>query len=208
MSVKPQVFTVALTGGIASGKSTLADCFATLGVRVLDADVAARDAVAPGTAGLAEIVQAFGAQVLDANGALDRARMRQRVFDDADARRTLEGIIHPRVRQRLREAVDQATSAYVVLAIPLLTETWPAYAWVDRVLVIDVALSTQIERLVQRDGIDRPLALRMLASQASRAQRLALADDIIDNEGDVKRLPAKVAALHRHYLELAAKPES
>lgn len=195
---------VGLTGGVASGKSTVAHCFEALGVIVLDADVAARESVAAGTAGLAEVVQAFGSQVLDANGALDRARMRQRVFDDADARRTLEGIIHPRVRRALRTGVKQVTDAYVIVAIPLLAETWPAYDWIDRVLVVDVAPATQIARLIQRDGVDRALAERMLASQASRAQRLALADDVIDNDGDTDALPGAVAALHQRYLRLAA----
>lgn len=126
---------VALTGGVASGKSTVTRCFEALGIAVLDADVAAREAVAKGTAGLADVVQTFGPQVLDANGALDRARMRQRVFADADARRTLESIIHPRVRATLRTGVEQATAAYVIVAIPLLAETWPAYEWIDRVQV-------------------------------------------------------------------------
>lgn len=197
---------IALTGGVASGKSTVARCFEALGAAVLDADVAAREAVAKGSPGLAEVAQAFGPQVLDADGALDRARMRQRVFVDADARHTLESIIHPRVRRALRAGVEQTSATYVVVAIPLLAETWPAYAWIDRVLVVDVSSATQIARLIQRDGIDHTLAERMLASQASRAQRLALADDVIDNDGDPRALAPAVAKLDARYRQLATQP--
>lgn len=130
--------------------------------------------------------------------------MRQRIFVDPAARRTLESIVHPRVRQWMIDQVRIATGPYVVLAIPLLTENIGHYRWVDRILVVDVPEATQIRRLVGRDGIDEALATRILASQASRESRLALADDVIDNNGPEAALDAQVAALHQQYLTLAA----
>jgi len=201
-------FIVGLTGGVASGKTAATRCFEALGVFVADADVAAREAVAPGSEGLAEVVAAFGADVLDADGALDRAAMRRRVFADDDARRRLEAIVHPRVRLALKSACEAAASPYAIAAVPLLAEGGgrTAYPWLDRILVIDVAPSTQIERLVLRDGIDAALAEKMLAAQAGREQRLAIADDTIVNDGTLEELETRVAALHRRYLELAASP--
>jgi dephospho-CoA kinase len=197
-------FTVALTGGIASGKSVVERCFKALGASVYDADHAARVVVEPGSDGLAAIVAAFGEDVLDSQGQLDRPAMRQRIFADPTARRTLEAIVHPRVRQWMLEHALADEGAYVVLAIPLLTENIGHYRWVDRVLAIDVPETTQIRRLMARDGIDETLAARILASQATRASRLALADDVIDNNGSAAELDTQVAALHRQYLELAA----
>lgn len=198
-------FTVALTGGIASGKSEVERRFRALGVPVADADAVAREVVEPGTLGLAEVVEAFGAGVLDADGALDRPAMRRRVFADAGARRRLEGIIHPRVREALRTACADAPGPYAIAAIPLFAEAGPgAYAgWVDRVLVVDVPEEVQLARLLRRDGIDEPLARRMIQAQASRAERLAIADDVIANDGPLEALDAAVAALHARYLALA-----
>ncbi|MFA7588221.1 MAG: dephospho-CoA kinase, partial [Novosphingobium sp.] len=171
-------FIVALTGGIASGKSEVERRFRALGVHVADADVASREVVEPGTPGLAEIVEAFGPGALDAGGRLDRAAMRRRVFADDDARRRLEAIIHPRVRTALREACDAAPGPYAMAAIPLFAEAGrQAYDWVDRVLVVDVPVEVQLQRLLRRDGIDEALAWRMIRAQASRKERLALADD-------------------------------
>jgi dephospho-CoA kinase len=198
-------FVVGLTGGIASGKSTVARLFAARGILVADADEAARDAVAPGSEGLAAVVAAFGADVLAADGSLDRAAMRRHVFHDDDARRRLEAIVHPRVRDLLRDACMMAAGPYAMAAIPLLVETGrDAYTWLSRVLVVDAPPEVQRMRLQARDGIDATLADRMLAAQASRGARLAIADDVLVNDGDPDALHAHVAALDRRYRALAA----
>ena len=197
-------FTVALTGGIASGKSAVERRFKTLGIHVYDADHAARVVVEPGSDGLAAIIGAFGNEVLDPQGRFDRPAMRQRIFADRAARKTLEAIVHPRVRQWMLEHAQADDGLYLVLAIPLLTENIGHYRWVDRILVVDVPEATQIDRLVARDGIDETLAARILASQAPRESRLALADDVIDNDGPEAALDAQVTALHQQYLALAA----
>ncbi|MFD0725749.1 dephospho-CoA kinase [Lysobacter brunescens] len=199
-------YCIGLTGGIASGKTAVTRAFEALGIVVADADIAARDAVAPGSAGLAEIVEVFGHDVLDADGKLDRAAMRKRVFDDADARRRLEGIVHPRVRALLVEQCEAATSPYAIAAIPLLAEVGgrAAYPWLQRILVVDVPVETQRQRLIQRDGIDATLADRMIDAQATRAQRLAIADDMIVNAGTLEDLQRHVAALDARYRRLAA----
>ena len=196
--------TVALTGGIAAGKSAVTRRFQALGVPVHDADVAARAVIEPGTDGLQAVVDAFGVSVLDTSGRLDRPAMRERVFADPTARRTLEAIIHPRVRHWLRERVNNERASYCVLAIPLLAENLAQYRWVDRVLVVDAAEPLQLARLTVRDGIDLELARQMLAQQSSRAERLAIADDVIDNSGDETALDTAVAALHQRYLAYAA----
>lgn len=196
---------VALTGGVAAGKNAVAERFQALGIAVHDADIAARAVVAPGTPGLGAIVEAFGRQMLDADGALDRKAMRQRVFADDAARAKLEAIVHPAVREWLRERVQADHGPYCMLAIPLLAETWPQYDWVDRVLVVDAPDALRKERLMRRDGIDAELAQRMLASQVARERRLQLADDVIDNGGTPGQLDAAVRALHARYLALAGE---
>jgi dephospho-CoA kinase len=160
--------------------------------------------VAPREPALAEIEFVFGAGVLNADGSLDRRAMRERVFADPVARKKLEGIIHPRVRAWLRRRVGMDRGPYCVLAIPLLVENREEYAWVDRVLLVDAPEARQVERLMQRDGVTREDALRMLAAQSSREQRQAIADDVIVNDGEEAALDAQVAALHARYLELAA----
>jgi dephospho-CoA kinase len=197
-------FVVALTGGVAAGKSAVAERFEALGIGVYDADIAARAVVAPGEAALTEIEFVFGAAALNADGGLDRRAMRARVFADPEARRALECIVHPRVRAWLRRRVGMDRGPYCILAIPLLVETRSQYDWVDRVLLVDAPEALQIERLMQRDGGTRETAQRMLDAQSSRAQRLAIADDVIVNDGDEADLDARVAALHRRYIELAA----
>lgn len=199
-------YIVAVTGGIASGKSEVTRRFEALGVTVADADVAAREAVAPGTEGLAEVVSAFGDGVLAADGSLDRAAMRQRVFGDEAARRRLEAIIHPRVRAQLRATCESAVGAYAIAAIPLLAEGGgrETYPWADRILVVDVPTEVQQSRLMQRDGSDAELAQRMITAQATREQRLALADDVIVNDGPLQALQGHVEALDRLYRRLAA----
>ena len=202
MSSRP--FSVALTGGIASGKSALAERFATLGAAIVDADLIAREVVAPGQPALAEIVAAFGPGVLDAHGRLDRRALRARVFDDPDERRRLEGIILPRVRSVLRQRVADIRAPYAMPVVPLLYEHRADYAWVDRVLVVDVPRAVQRARLIARDRSTPELADRILDAQASREERLSFADDVIDNTGSLAELDAAVRALHRRYLALAA----
>ncbi|OOG59654.1 dephospho-CoA kinase [Rhodanobacter sp. C03] len=201
---EPRAMIVALTGGVAAGKSAVARRFETLGVHVHDADIAAREVIEPGTPGLAAVIDTFGAGVLDASGRLDRRAMRQRVFADPAARQMLEAIIHPLVREWLHEHALAERGPYGLLAIPLLAENIAHYRWVDRVLLVDAPETMQLARLMSRDGIDETLARRMLVQQASRAERLALADDVITNDGDEAALDAAVAELHQRYLALAA----
>jgi dephospho-CoA kinase len=193
---------IALTGGIAAGKSTVEQRFRTHDICVYDADQAAREVIEPGTNGLAQIVEAFGHEVIGADGRLDRPAMRQRIFADREARHTLESIVHPRVRLWLQQRALADTGPYCMLAIPLLAEHIGHYRWTDRVLLVDVDETTQIRRLMARDDIDETLARRILANQATREQRLAVADDVIDNSGDPVMLDAQVAALHERYLAL------
>lgn len=199
----PRHYVVALTGGIAAGKSAVGQRFQALGVDVYDADLAAREVVARGETALAEIEFVFGAGVLNPDGSLDRRAMRERVFADPAARRRLEAIVHPRVRGWLRRRVGMNRGAYCIIAIPLLVETRADYAWVDRVLLVDAPESLQIERLIERDGVTREVARHMLDAQSSRATRRAIADDIIVNDGDASALDAAVSSLHARYLELA-----
>lgn len=205
MTAPARPWCVGLTGGVASGKSAVADAFAARGITIADADLAARAAVAPGSDGLAAVVEAFGPGVLTPTGELDRAAMRRRIFDDPAARCTLEAIVHPRVRTLLAAECAAAPSPYVIVAIPLLAEVGrEAYPWLQRVLVVDVATAVQHARLVRRDGIDDALATRMIDAQASRAQRLTVADDVLVNERDLTSLQAEVARLDAMYRRLAA----
>ncbi|QDE38781.1 dephospho-CoA kinase [Luteibacter pinisoli] len=196
-------FVVALTGGVAAGKSAVERQFEGLGVRAYDADVAARAVVEPGSDALTEVARAFGADALDAKGRLDRAAMRQRVFADPGARTRLEGILHPRIRAWLRDAAAADTGPYCILSIPLLVENHAHYRWVDRVLVVDAPEELRIARLTQRDGIDEALARTMIAAQASREARLAIADDVIENAGDEAALAVQVQRMHHRYLALS-----
>ena len=204
-AARNQIYCIGLTGGIASGKTAVASAFESLGILVADADVAARDAVAVGSDGLAEVVAAFGTDVLDEGGRLDRAAMRKRVFGDDSARKRLESIIHPRVRETLVHQCAQASSPYAIAAIPLLTEVGArtAYPWLERILVVDVPIDVQRERLMRRDGIDAALVDRMIAAQATREQRLAVADDILVNTSSLEELQRHVAALDGRYRSLA-----
>lgn len=198
-------FCVGVTGGVASGKSEVTRRFEALGIVVADADLAARAAVAPDSEGLAEVAAAFGPQVLDAEGGLDRAAMRRLVFNDEAARKRLEAIVHPRVRAMLQAQCAQAPGAYAIAAIPLLAEGGrEAYPWLDRVLVVDVPAAVQQARVMQRDRIDAELAARMIAAQATREARLAIADDVVVNDGPLEALQAQVEALDRRYRAMAA----
>lgn len=203
MNAKRHSYVVALTGGIAAGKSAVSRRFESLGIHVYDADVAAREVIDAGTEGLHAVIERFGAEVLDASGQLDRAAMRQRVFGDDEARRALETIIHPRVRAWLHERVMADRGPYCLLAIPLLAENLGHYRWVDRVLVVDAPEAVQLDRLVRRDGTDEALARRMIERQASRTERLTIAHDVIENSGDEAELDRAVAHLHARYLALA-----
>ena len=198
-------FIVGLTGGIASGKSEVSRRFEALGIAVADADIAAREVVAVGSAGLAAIAELFGAEVLQADGSLDRAWLRQRVFANPDERRALEAITHPAIRARVREVCEAAESPYAIAAIPLLTEVGgrASYPWLQRILVVDAPEEVQLARLLSRDNIDAALAERMIQAQASRSQRLALADDVIVNDGHPDALQACIEALDVRYRELA-----
>jgi dephospho-CoA kinase len=191
---------VGLTGGVASGKSTVSAIFAELGAVVVDADVLAREVVAPGTDGLAAIVAAFGDEVLTADGALDRPAMGALVFADAEKRRVLEGIIHPRVRARAAEIEASAPADVVVVHdIPLLTETGQAASF-DAVVVVDVPVETQVERMVGLRGMTREEAESRIAAQATREDRLAIATYVVENTGTLEQLRARVAEV---YAELA-----
>lgn len=201
------MYSIALTGGIASGKSEVTRRFEALGIVVVDADVVARAVVERGSAALAEIASSFGDSALLADGSLDRPAMRERVFADATARQRLEAIVHPSIRDRLHLLARTAPGPYVMVAVPLLVEAHAHYRWVDRVLVVDVASEAQIARLTARDGITLELAQNMLAAQATREQRLAIADDVIDNSSTLEHLDDAVRALHASYLRLAARKD-
>ncbi len=200
-------FIVGLTGGIASGKSEVSRRFEALGITVADADIAAREVVAVGSPALAEIVERFGPDVVQADGSLDRSRLRQRVFADAGDRRALEAITHPAIRARVKSQCESAPGPYAMAAIPLLTEAGgrPSYPWLDRILVIDTPEAVQLSRLLRRDTIDEVLAQRMIDAQATRQQRLALADDVILNDGLPEQLQPQVERLDSLYRRLAGQ---
>ncbi len=200
VSPAPALLRVGLTGGVASGKSAACARLASHGVVIVDADVVAREIVEPGQPALGEIATRFGPAMIGADGRLDRAALRARVFGDPLDRKALEAITHPRVRERLLAQAEAARGPYVVLAIPLLAESGDRYAWLDVVVVIDVPVEVQLQRLMARDGNDEPLARAMIAAQATREQRLALADEVIDNSGTHEALHAAVDALHQRLL--------
>jgi dephospho-CoA kinase len=195
---------IGLTGGIASGKSTVAHLFAERGATVLDTDAIARDVVEPGTPGLAALVNALGGGILDAAGRLDRAELRRRVFADAATRREVEAILHPAIVTELERQSRAAPGPYQVFVIPLLVEA-RLERIVDRILVVDCPEEEQLRRLMARDGESRESALLMLGTQVTRETRLAQADDVIDNGGAATALPDQVAALDRQYRDLAAR---
>jgi dephospho-CoA kinase len=199
----PAPFRVALTGGIASGKTTVARLFAELGVPLIDTDVIARQVVEPGQPALAQVMAAFGADVLDAEGRLDRRRLRERIFADPSARQRLEAILHPAIRAEMEHQSRESHGPYQILVIPLLTEG-KRRDHVDRVLLVDVPEELQVQRLMTRDGATHQQAQAALNAQATRAARLAMADDIVRNTGGVDDLRERVAALHAQYLALAA----
>lgn len=203
----PRPLLIALTGGIASGKTAVAELFEELGVPVLDTDQIARDVVEPGTPGLAQVVEAFGDDILDASGRLDRKRLRERVFADPVQRRQLESITHPAIREELARRSRTAGGPYQVHVIPLLIEGGRTDAY-DRVLVVDCPEEEQIARLTARDGSDPEQAKQILAAQATREQRLFAADDVIVNTGTLADLEKFVLTLHQNYERLAGQEEA
>ncbi len=194
---------IGLTGGIASGKSTVAELFAELGATVIDTDVIAREVVAPGMPALVQIRQEFGDRVFDELGQFDRAAMRRLAFDDDGVRRRLEAILHPVIQAETVRQANIVRGPYQVIVVPLLVRS-PLLKFVDRVLTIDCDEETQVRRLMVRDGESVGRARRMLAAQSTREERLAVADDVIRNDGDLAATLEQVKTLHRKYLALAA----
>ena len=191
---------IAVTGGIASGKTAVSDRFHYLGVPVVDTDVIAREIVAPGQPLLSEIKKRFGEGVFQEDGSLDRRALRERIFSDAAARKTLESLMHPAILAEARKRVAGQNSAYVIVVIPLLAEGG-GHDWIDRVLVVDVPEAVQLERLQRRDDVTRSDAEAALKAQASREERLAIGDDVIENSADLETLYQHVDELHERYLE-------
>jgi dephospho-CoA kinase len=198
-----RAYRVALTGGIACGKTTVAQLFAALGASIVDTDLLSREVVAPGSALLPKIAAHFGDQVLQKDGSLDRAQLRERVFANPAERQWLESVTHPAIRELTDARCETATGRYVIVAIPLLVETQGAKRF-ERVLVVDCEPALQLARLQARDGMTRSQAERMLAAQATREQRLAVADDVVRNDGDLATLRIQVERLHRQYSQLAS----
>jgi len=196
---------IALTGGIASGKSAVANEFARLGVPIVDLDILARQVVAPGQRALTAIIERFGNAVLKDDGNLDRARLRELVFNDVSQKQALENILHPAIRNAQLAQSAKLNGPYQIHVVPLLVETHSQNRY-DRILVVTCHRDTQLQRLLQRDGIQPKLAEQMLNAQVDSTQRLKYADDVIENDGSPSELPAKVAALHRQYLHLAGRP--
>ena len=194
-------YVVGVTGGIGSGKTAVSDRFRTLGIEVVDADVEARRVVEPGQSALAEIAARFGAGVLRHDGTLDRAELRQRVFADAQERRWLERLTHPRINERIAEGLRSARSPYAILVNPLMRARDPR---AHRILVVDVSEAVQVQRTMARDGVTEAQARAVLASQIDRASRLQFADDVVVNDGALADLQATVDSLHRRYLNCAA----
>ena len=200
-------YVVGLTGGIGSGKSAVARLFAERGITVVDTDAIAHALTAPGGAAMPAIRAEFGDEAADADGALERTAMRAMVFADPSARTRLEAILHPLIRSQSERqlAADPANAPYAILMVPLLVESGNYRKRVDRVAVVDCSETTQIDRVMRRNGLSRSDTERILEAQATRAERLAAADDVINNDGALAELPAQVERLHRHYLTLSRR---
>ncbi|QHB31429.1 dephospho-CoA kinase [Yersinia canariae] len=195
-------YIVALTGGIGSGKSTVADAFANLGVPLVDADIIARQVVEPGMPALANIASRYGETILHTDGTLNRAALRAKIFSEPQEKAWLNSLLHPLIQQETQRQLASINALYVLWVVPLLVENGLHHR-ANRVLVVDVAPEIQLARTMARDGITRQQAEHILASQVSRQQRLASADDIIDNSGDPIVIAPQVASLHQQYLKLA-----
>ncbi|WP_394293770.1 dephospho-CoA kinase [Aeromonas rivipollensis] len=199
------MYVVAITGGIGSGKTTVANQFAALGIEVVDADLIAREVVEPGTPALTAIASHFGPGILDEQGRLDRRALRERIFSDPAAKSWLNALLHPIIRSEMLRQCAATSSPYCLLVVPLLVEN-RLTALANRVLVIDVDEATQIERTCRRDGVNREQAQAILASQASRSERLAMADDVLDNQsGTTETIRERILALHETYLAFASQ---
>ncbi len=198
---------IGLTGGIGSGKSTVSHLFTALGAPVIDADLAAREIVEPGMPALREITVRFGSGILRSDGSLDRGLLRKQVFSNREARLNLEAILHPHIRTRMAEQLAELAAPYAILAIPLLLESGQTDN-VDRILVVDCPEQLQIERACQRDGMKSVQAEAIMVAQCLRPERLAAADEIIDNSGSQEELADQVRDLHEKYLYLSSQPRS
>ncbi len=198
-------FVVGLTGGIGSGKSTVADLFVAQGAALVDTDVIAHQLTAAGGLAMPQIVATFGKEFTDAQGALDRIAMRQMVFADPSARGCLESILHPLIRQISDQRCAEATAPYVILAVPLLVESGSYRQRCDRIVVVDCPEAVQISRVMARNGLSETEVLSILKTQASREQRLEIADDVIDNAAGLTNLYPRVAELHLKYLALSSE---
>jgi len=198
-------FTVGLTGGIGSGKTTVAELFAELGAGVVDTDEIAHALTGPGQAAVGEIARRFGAQYATADGTLDRTLMRKLAFGDARAKKDLESILHPLIRREAERRLANSTAPYAILVVPLLFESGTYQTLLRRVLVVDTDQETRIERVRRRSNLSREEILAIMATQIGQAERVRRADDVIRNDGDLAALAAHVAALHRTYLDLAAE---
>jgi dephospho-CoA kinase len=194
---------IGITGGIGSGKTAVSDRFQDLGITVVDADIASRVVVEPGRPALAAIAEHFGAGALNADGSLNRAELRKRVFADPEERRWLEQLTHPLINQYLVEQLSKAESPYAILVSPLLAETGQS-RFCHRILVVDVPTDLQVQRTMSRDANDEAQVRAIIAAQASREERLALADDVIVNDQGLEHIDAEVQRLHQIYLEMAA----
>jgi len=200
-------YVVGISGGIGSGKTTVTDLFAKYGIEVIDADVIAREVVEPGSPALKAIVHKFGQFVLNesggsSSGTLDRAKLRNLVFNNIETKNWLNQLLHPAIRQQMLLQTKQAKSAYCLLSVPLLVES-KLYEQVDRVVIVDVDEQTQLQRTLLRDKTNEQQILAIMSAQATRQQRLAVADDIIDNNGKADDLAEQVAQLHKKYLQIA-----
>ena len=196
-------FTVGLTGGIGSGKTTVAQLFVSQGAGLVDTDEISRRLTAPAQPAIAEIARKFGSQFVAEDGSLDRERMRNLVFADLSARNDLEAILHPLIRQESTRQIHESTAPYVVVVVPLLIETGAYRGMIGRILVVDCEPETQVRRVMGRSGLSRNEVLSIIATQVSRQQRLREADDIIHNDDDLETLRAQVDPLHLRYLGLA-----
>lgn len=196
-------YTVALTGGIGSGKSTIANAFVNLGVDMVDADIIARQVVEPGTPALATIQARFGAQIVDEQGQLIRSRLREIIFRSPDEKAWLNQLLHPLIQQETQRQLALCHSPWRLWVVPLLVENH-LYYQADRVLVVDADREIQLQRTLARDNVSLEQAQNILAAQATREARLAVADDIIDNNGTPESVLPRVAELHQRYLALAA----
>jgi dephospho-CoA kinase len=202
-------YVVGISGGIGSGKTTVTDLFAKYAIKVIDADVIAREIVEPGTPALKAIIDKFGQSVLDSSGGsssgtLDRAKLRTLVFNNSEVKSWLNQLLHPAIREQMLLQTKQAESVYCLLSVPLLVEN-KLYQHVDRVVIVDVHEQTQLQRTLLRDKTNEQQIRAIMRAQATRQQRLAVADDVIDNNGKADDLTEKVTQLHKHYLQLAKK---